>query len=190
GSETRGRHRLRGLLVMAEVALALAMVAGTLVTVRGFQTMANEAPGYRVDHALTMLLTAPIARYRTTADAEAMYNRVLERVREEPGVINAAFTTALPPEWTDHTDRIFLEGEPRPTRSDPARSPRSRIVTPTYFETMGVPLISGRLFTDHDDSIAPHGIIVSEAMARAYWPRQDAVGKRIGWAGNDTSLAA
>ena len=189
GSEGRGRHRLRGLLVTAEVALALSMLAGTLVTVRGFQTMANQAPGYRVDHALTMQLTAPIARYPTTADAEAMYDRVLDRVRAEPGVLDAAFATALPPDWSDHGDRVFLEGEPRPTRSDPARTPRSRIVTPAYFAAMEIPLISGRSFTNHDDATSPSGIVVSEAMARAYWPNQNPLGKRIGWAGNDTTMA-
>jgi putative ABC transport system permease protein len=189
GSEGRGRHRLRGLLVTTEVALALSMLAGTLVTVRGFRTMSMQTPGYRVDHALSMQLTAPIARYRTTADAEAMYDRVLERVRAEPGVADAAFATTLPAEWADHGDRIFLEGERRPTRSDPARTPRSRIVSPTYFVTMGIPLIRGRSFTQHDDSTSPRTIIVSETMARTYWPNQNALGKRIGCACDDTTMS-
>ncbi len=98
-SEGRSRHRLRGLLVAGEMALALTMLAGTIVTVRGFESLADEAPGYRVDHALTMQLTAPIARYQTTADAEAMYNRVLAAVRAEPGVEDAALSTMLPPDW-------------------------------------------------------------------------------------------
>jgi putative ABC transport system permease protein len=189
GSETRGRHRLRGLLVTAEVALALTMLAGTLVTVRGFETMANRAPGYRVDHALTMQLTAPFARYGTMAEAEAMYDQVLTRVRSEPGVSNAAYINMLPPERSDHTDRIFLDGEPRPTRSEPARAPRSRIVTSSYFGAMDIPIISGRSFTDHDDSTSAPVIVVSEAMARAYWPHESPLGKRIGWAGNDTTMA-
>jgi putative ABC transport system permease protein len=188
-SETRGRHRLRGFLVMGEMALALTMLAGTIVTVRGFAALANQAPGYRADHALTMQLTAPLARYATEADAERMYDRVLARLRAEPGVENAAFTTALPPEWNDHGDRIFLEGEPRPSRGDPARSPRSRVVTPTYFAAMQIPLMSGRSFTEHDDSTSASVIVVSEAMARAYWPGQNPLGKRIGWAGDDTTMA-
>ena len=188
-SESRGRHRLRGILVMAEMALALTMLAGTIVTVRGFGALARQAPGYRADHALTMQLTAPYARYATEADAEAMYNGVLERVRAEPGVLNAAYATALPPEWNDHGDRIFLDGEPRPTRSDPARSPRSRIVSATYFETMEIPIIRGRTFTKSDDSTSRAVIVVSESMARTYWPAQDPIGKRIGWAGNDTTMA-
>jgi putative ABC transport system permease protein len=188
-SEGSGRHRLRSLLVMAEMALALTMLAGTIATVRGFQALARQAPGYRVDHALTMQLTAPFARYATEADAEAMYNRVLDRVRAEPGVVNAAYTTSLPPDWSDHGDRIFLEGEPRPTRSDPARTPRSRIVTPAYFTTMEIPLIRGRVFTDLDDSTSRAVIVVSQSMARAYWPGQNPLGKRIGWAGNDTTMS-
>jgi putative ABC transport system permease protein len=188
-SPSRGRHRLRGLLVSAEMALALTMLAGTIVTVRSFTTLANEAPGYRADHVLTMQLTAPIAGYRTAADAEAMYDRVLASLRAEPGVENAAFTSLLPPEWGNYRSRIFLEGERRPTRSDPARTPRSQMVTPGYFATMKIPLVSGRLFTVHDDSTSSAAIVVSESMARAYWPGQSPLGKRIGCACNDTTMS-
>jgi putative ABC transport system permease protein len=188
-SPSRSRHRLRGLLVSAEMALALTMIAGTIVTVRGFTALANEAPGYRADHALTMQLTAPIARYRTTAVAEAMYEQVLNAVRGERGVEGAALTTLLPPEWGEYRSRIFLEGEPRPTRVDAARTPRWQMVTPDYFATMGIPLVSGRSFTVHDDSTSPAVIVVSESMARAYWPGQSPIGKRIGWAGNDTTMS-
>ena len=188
-SPSRGRHRLRGLLVSAEMALALAMLAGTVMTVRGFGRLANEAPGYRVDHALTMQLTAPIARYRTEAAAEAMYNELLDVVRAEPGVEDAAFTTILPPEWVEYRSRIFLEGEPRPMRSDPARTPRWQMVTPDYFATMDIPLVSGRSFTAHDDSLSSAVVVVSESMARAYWPGESPLGKRIGFAGNDTTMA-
>jgi putative ABC transport system permease protein len=187
--ESRGGRRLRGLLVLGEMALALTMLAGTIVTVRGFVGLAHEAPGYRVDHAVTMQLTAPIARYSGETEAEAMYDRVLDRVRAEPGVENAAFATSLPPEWSDHHDRLFREGEPRPTRSDPALTPRSRIVSPSYFATMGVPLVSGRSFTIHDDARSPSVIVVSETMARSYWPNQNPLGKRLGCACDDTTMS-
>jgi putative ABC transport system permease protein len=187
-SEGRLRHRLRGLLVSGEMALALTMLAGTIVTVRGFEALANEAPGYRVDHALTMQLTAPIARYRTTAEAEAMYARVLAAVRAEAGVEDAALSTMLPPDWAKYDSRIFLEGEPRPTRSDPARTPRWQMATPGYFATMDIPLIRGRGFTEHDDSTSGSVIVVSESMARAYWPNENPLGKRIGCACNDTTM--
>ncbi|HEY2164002.1 MAG TPA: FtsX-like permease family protein, partial [Gemmatimonadaceae bacterium] len=188
-SESRSRHRLRALLVSGEMALALPMLAGTIVTVRGFETLANQVPGYRVDHALTMQLTAPIARYRTTADAEAMYTRVLAAVQAEPGVANAALSTMLPPDWAKYESRIFLEGEPRPTRSDPARTPRWQMATPGYFATMDIPLVQGRVFTEHDDSTSAGVIVVSESMARAYWPNQSPLGKRIGYASNDTTMS-
>ena len=187
-SEGRSRHRLRGLLVSGEMALALTMLAGTIVTVRGFEALANEAPGYRVDHALTMQLTAPIARYRATADAEAMYNRVLAAVRAQPGVEDAALSTMLPPDWAKYDSRIFLEGEPRPTRSDPARAPRWQMVTPGYFATMGIPLVRGRALTDNDDSTSASVIVVSQSMARAYWPNESPLGKRIGCACDDTTM--
>ena len=189
GSEGRGRHRLRGLLVMAEMALSVTMLAGTIVTVRGVAALAHEDPGYRADHALTMQLTASYARYPTSADAEAMYDRVVARVRREPGVVDAALTTGLPPEWSDDRGRIFLAGEPRPTRAEPARSPRWRMVTPEYFTTMGIPIVAGRGFTAHDDSLAPSVMVVSESMARAYWPGQSPIGKRVGCACDDTTMS-
>lgn len=188
-SQGRARHRLRGLLVSGEMALALTMLAGTIVTVRGFATLANEAPGYRADHALTMQLTAPYARYATEADAEAMYAKVLGAVRAEPGVEDASLATMLPPDWINYDARIFLEGERRPTRSDPARTPRWQMVTPGYFATMGIPLVRGRSFTDLDDSTSRSVIVVSESMARSYWPNESPLGKRIGCACNDTTMS-
>jgi len=188
-SPSRSRHRVRGLLVSAEMALALTMVAGTIVTVRGFLALANEPLGYRVDRALTLQLTAPFARYPTTADAEAMYDRVLSAVRAEAGVQDAAFTTMLPPDWSAYTQRIFLDGEPRPTRSDAARTPRWQMVTPGYFAAMGIPVISGRAFTDLDDSTSLPVVMISASMARAYWPGRSPLGQRIGCACNDTTMS-
>ena len=109
-------------------------------------------------------------------------------VRAEPGVENAALSTMLPPDWTKYDSRIYLEGEPRPTRSDPARAPRWQMVTPGYFATMGIPLVRGRALTDHDDSTSASAIVVSESMARAYWPDQSPLGERIGCACDDTTM--
>jgi predicted permease len=188
-SPGRARHRLRGLLVSAEMALALTMLAGTIVTVRGFRALASEAPGYRVDHALTMQLTAPLARYQGTAAVDAMYRELLGAVRAEPEVVDAALTTILPPEWGENHARIYLEGERKPTRGDPARTPRWQMVTPGYFATMDIPLVSGRAFTDHDDSTTGRVMVVNESMARAYWPNASPIGKRIGCACDDTTLS-
>ncbi len=188
-SAGRSRTRLRGLLVSAETALALSIIAGTIMTVRGFRTLVREDPGYRADHALTMQLTAPIARYSTTAAADAMYERVLDAVRNVPGVEAAALSTHLPPEWGVRQARIYLEGELKPTRSDPARTPRWAMVTPDYFTSMGIRLLDGRAFTAHDDSTSPSAIVISESMARTYWPGQSAIGKRIGSAGSDTTMS-
>ncbi len=188
-SAGRARTRLRGLLVSAETALALSIIAGTIMTVRGFRTLAHEDPGYRPGQALTMQLTAPIARYSTTTAADAMYERVLAAVREVPGVESAALSTHLPPEWGSRQARIHLEGEAKPTRSDPARMPRWAMVTPDYFEAMGIRLLSGRTFAARDDSTSPSALVISESMARSYWPGQSALGKRIGYAGNDTTMS-
>ncbi|HVX41910.1 MAG TPA: ABC transporter permease [Gemmatimonadaceae bacterium] len=189
GSEGKRRHGPRGLLVAAEMAIALTMLAGTLVTVRGFAALLHEPPGYRVDHALTMQLTAPIARYSSETAARSMYERVLDEVRAVPGVVSAAYANALPPDWNDAHARVFLDGEVQPRDGEPARSPRRRIVSPDYFAAMRVSAISGRIFNNNDDSRSGRVVVVNEAMARAYWPGRSAVGMRLGTAGADTAMA-
>ncbi len=189
GSSASGRRkRLRSLLVVAEMALALVMISGTTIMVRGFQALSTGAPGYRVDHALTFTLSAPEARYPKESAVSDLFARVVDRLRQEPGVENAAVVNGLPPAWNDIHQRIYLEGEPRPTRGDVARRPRTRTITPTYFAAMGIPLLSGRTFTDQDDSAAMRVIVVDEEMARRYWPGMNPVGKRIGFTGGDTAL--
>ena len=157
------------------MALALTMLAGTIVTVRGFASARERSAGLSCSTTRSRCSSRrPFARYRDDRGRRGdVRSTCSTAMRAEPGVADAALTTILPPEWGEYRSRIFLEGEPRPTRSDPARTPRWQMVTPGYFATMDIPLVSGRSFTDHDDSTSSAVIVVSESMARAYWPGRE-----------------
>jgi putative ABC transport system permease protein len=176
---TGGRQRVRSALVVGEVALALMLLFGTGLMVRSFIGLIDADQGYAVDRALTMQLTLPSARYKTDDELTAFYTKLVDRVRELPGVRGAGVTSALPPAWEDHSARFILEGEPKPQRGDPAHRERLRLISDGYLAGLGVPVRRGRDFDRHDDRTGPPVALVSDAFARKYWPGQDPIGKRI-----------
>jgi putative ABC transport system permease protein len=174
-----GRQRLRSALVVGEVALALVLLVGTGLMVRSFIGLVDTDQGYTVKRALTMQLTLPPARYKTDAQLSAFYTTLVDRVRELPGVQSAAVTSSPPPSWDDNSTRFILEGESKPQRGDPAHQERLRIASDGLFATLGASVKRGRDFNRHDGEESPSVAIVSEALARRYWPGEDAIGKRI-----------
>jgi len=174
-----GRLRLRSLLVVGEVALALMLLFGTGLMVRSFIGLVETDQGYAIERALTMQLTLPRSRYKSDDDRAQFYSKLLDRVRELPGANAASLINELPPSWNDNSNRFILEGEPKPQRGDPAHQERMHLVWDGYFAAMGTAVRRGREFDRHDDTAHPSVAIVSEAFARKYWPGQDAVGKRI-----------
>ena len=183
-----GRHRLRSVLVVGEVALALMLLFGTGLMVRSFIGLVETDHGYAIEKALTMQLTLPDARYKSDDERAQFYSRLLERVRELPGVSAASLINELPPSWNDYSNRFILEGEPKPQRGDPAHQERMHLVWDGYFAAMGIAVRRGRDFDRHDDKSHPSVAIVSEAFARKYWPGHDAVGKRISVLADSMSL--
>ena len=174
-----GRQRVRSALVVGEVALALVLLFGTGLMVRSFIGLIDSDQGYTVERALTMQLTLPADRYRADDDVSAFYTKLVDRVRELPGVRAAGVTSALPPAWEDNSTRFILEGEPKPQRGDPAHRERMRLVSDGYLAALGVPVRQGRDFDRHDDRTSPSVAVVSEAFARRYWPGENPIGKRI-----------
>jgi putative ABC transport system permease protein len=115
-----GRLRLRSVLVVGEVALALMLLFGTGLMVRSFIGLVETDQGYTIEKALTMQLTLPDARYKSDDDRARFYSRLLDRVRELPGVGAAGLINEAPPSWNDVSNRFILEGEAKPQRGDPA----------------------------------------------------------------------
>lgn len=171
----RSRPRLRQGLVVAEMSLALIVLAAGALFLRGLARFEDRDPGWKVDGLLTARVTLPAARYPSREASAAFLQRLSERVAALPGVERSALAWIIPVGGFAGGMRFQVEG----TLIAAERAPETAIngVTPGYFDTLGLRLREGRLFTDADSGEPV--VIVNETMARQVWPGQSAVGKRI-----------
>jgi len=177
GSVGPRRRRLRSLFVIGEVALSLMLLVGSGLLLQSFAKVRGLNPGFRAEHVLTVRVDAPVTKYGDFAKREAFFERVLDRVRTLPGVKAAGFTSALPLTWDGGTSSFTPEG--RVLDPNVSYDANNRVVTPGYFEAMGIPLKRGRFFTAADGKDGPPVVIINETMARKFWPNQDPVGQRF-----------
>jgi putative ABC transport system permease protein len=178
------RQRLLGALVVAEVALALVLLAGAGLMIRSFTYLQNVPLGFAPSQLTTMRLTLPATTYGQGAPRVNFFEQLLQGLRAVPDVIDASAITALPlaggGPWVEE---VTLEG--RDTSSGGTPLPASvNAVMPHYFRTMGIPLLAGRDFTEQDRGAfwlggAPLTMVVNETFARRYWPNEDPLGKRF-----------
>lgn len=173
-----GSHRLRGSLVVAEVALSLMLLVGAGLLARSFLSLLRTNPGFNADNIITMNLVLPSVKYKEEPQRAVFYNDLVERVKTYPGVVSAAVVNFLPLGGANSSDAYLVEGVPEPAPGD-ENDGRYRVCTPDYFRTMSIPVIKGRGFTDQDKAGAPPVVIVNETMARKHWPNEEAIGKRI-----------
>ena len=176
GSGAHGT-RIRQILVVVEVALSLVLLASAGVLVRSLIGLQRVNPGFVTERAVVMQVMLPQTRYPDAAAMTGFYRRLRDEVRTLPGATAAAVATTLPLSGSDIGVGFEIDGRPadRNTRTSAAFFG----VSPEYFSTMGIPLVRGRGFGEHDDEHATGVIVVSEAMAAKYWPGEDPVGKRI-----------
>src|SRR5437868_3869189 len=171
-------NRIRGLLVISEVAVSFILLIGAGLLINSFLHLRNVDPGFRAERALTMKIVLPEVRYADKEQRADFYRELIRRVDSLPGVISAAVATNLPLTESGNSVGISIEG-----RADPApdRVPIviTRIISPRYFETMGIPLLKGRAFAEEDKAESPAVVVVSEGTARRFWPGEDALGKHI-----------
>jgi putative ABC transport system permease protein len=170
--------RLRSLLVVAEVAISLVLLIGAGLLINSFLRLRNVDPGFRAENLLTMKIVLPDLKYETKAKRSAFYTDLVQRVRSLAGVRSAAVTTNLPLYFQGNSISVTIEGRPEPPPGQELIVV-TRIISPGYFDTMSIPLLKGRQLTDQDTDDSPNVVVVSEAMARRYWPGEEAVGKRI-----------
>jgi putative ABC transport system permease protein len=177
-----GSHRLRGLLVVSEVALSLMLLISAGLLIRSFLQLVKTDPGFNADSLLTMNLVLPAAKYKDEPQRAAFYSELIRRVEGLPGVESAAAVNHLPLGGSNSSTSFLVEGlsEPPPGQEFGGRY---RVCTPNYFKTMGIAVLKGRAFTDQDRAGAPPVIIVNETLARKYWPNTDAIGKRMRYTG-------
>jgi putative ABC transport system permease protein len=167
------------LLVTAEVAVSLVLLIAAGLLINSFLRLRNTHPGFRVDHLLTMKVELPGLKYEQAPRRNEFFNNVVQRVQAIAGVRSAAVTTNVPLQIRQgNSISIQIEGRPQPP---PGQEPIvvTRIISPGYFETMGIPLLAGRQLTDQDGEKSPSVAVISDTMAHRHWPGEEAVGKRF-----------
>ncbi len=174
------RHgRLRGLLVVFEVALALALTVGAGLLLKGFLRLQQVNPGFNARGVLIAGLNLSSARHSTPQKRLEFHREFLNRLEATPGVKAAGIVTALPLSGINMGAAIHIEGRAEP-RPDEAPTVWWRSATAGYFRALEIPLRRGRLFTEHDNENSERVALVNEAMARRFWPGEDPLGKRFG----------
>jgi putative ABC transport system permease protein len=172
----RGSDRLRSILVIGQIALGLVLLSGASLLIASFAHLARQDPGVKTDHVLTFGVNLPSARYND-ARSVSFYDQLVGRLKALPGAQSAAAGNPLP--FTGDQINVSFDIEERPT--PPASRPHAdmAIVTPGYFQTLGIPTVEGRDFLPRDDASAPPVLIVNRAFADKFFPGEQVVGKRI-----------
>jgi putative ABC transport system permease protein len=182
--ETRGAsgghatQKLRSLLVVLEVTLALVLLVGAGLMVKGFRNLLHLEMGFDRNDVLTLHVELPEAKYRTKDEIAGYYDRALPALASLPGVNSAACLTNVPSGWSWQYAAYAAEGRP-PTPPGQMPAAVSQIVTPGFLSALRVPLLKGRFITEQDSRDAPPVVVISESMARQAWPGQDPLGRHL-----------
>ena len=183
GSAGAPRTRMRAALVVAEVAVALMLLAGAGLMLRSFQRLMAVEYGFDPDRLLTLQVWLPVpndrskGRFQTHAQRRSFYERALAAVGAVPGVRQAALISRLPLNGQNDA-RVTIEGR-AVGPDEPPVTAEGRLVSPNYFETMGIPLLSGDGLPAVADSLSRRHVVVNRTMAEKFWPGADAIGRRL-----------
>jgi len=178
----RARNRFRSALVVAEVALGVALMVAAGLLVRTFRELSNVRPGWDASHVLTFQITLSQDRYADRNLTLSFFERMMNGLEQLPGVESAGSThwIVLRPGPERNSTTVGLEGDPAQT-GDSGIVTDNRVITPDYLRAIRVPLVAGRFFDWHDRVGSPPVILVNDIFAREFFPKGDAVGKRIYW---------
>ena len=181
GAPASGRHasRVRRALVVAEIGVTVVLLAGAGLLARSFAELRRVDPGFDVRNLLVLRIAPDVTKYQSNQSRNDYYGRVLDSIRELPGVASTAAVTFLPMSTIgqDFYRPYWLDG----ARPDAFAGTQAnvRMATPGYFATLGLPLVSGREFTVQDAPDAPRVIIINESLARSAWKGEDPIGRTL-----------
>ena len=187
------RKRVRASLVVAEIAIAVVLVAGAGLLLRSFQRLVSVEPGFEPDKVLALQVwlavpnDAPKGRFFTQQQRQDFYSRIRDAISQTPGVVDAAIVSRLPFRGST-SSRFGIEGRPAP--DDQPRFTEVRAISPTYFATMGIPILRGPQVPDLRDSASTATVVISQAFADKYFPGEDPVGRRIQLGGSQAPFIA
>jgi len=171
------RHAWRRVLVAAQFALALGVLTGALVLLHSLTRLVGVAPGFQPAHVLTASVNLPDARYPSPGDDAAFFGRLLDRLRAQPAIVSVGAAMPVPLSGNNIATSFDRPAAPLPQAEQP--STQIGVITPGYFNAMGIPLLHGRDFTDQDRHGSPEIAIVNQAFARQYLKGTAILGERL-----------
>ena len=186
GSDSPRRHRMRALLVVSEVALSLVLLVGAGLMIRSFSRLLAVDPGFKADHVLTAFVSLPVSKYQKWQEQTAFFDRLLERLRNIPGVSAAGAVTDIPLYGGSSTG-FDVEGRVPATPGQRAMTDY-RLISSDYFAAMGMKVVKGRAFSRSDTAISPGVVIINETLAKRFFPGEDPIGKRLDMSGEPKDL--
>jgi putative ABC transport system permease protein len=173
-----GAGKLRALLVTSEIALALVLLVGAGLMVKGFRNLLNLNMGFDRTGVLTFQVALPEGKYQKDDQVLGYYDRALRGLESLPGVQSAACVTSIPAGWSWNRSEYRAEGAP-PLKPGERPTTVSQFVSPDFFVTLRIPLIEGRVLSAQDIRTSAPVVVISESMARRNWPDQSAIGKHV-----------
>jgi len=186
GTAGAGSQRLRGTLVVAEVALSLTLLVGAGLLIRSFLRLQDVDTGFRPEGVLTMRISLPSEKYAKIEQNRTFFRELLAQIRRLPGVDAAGGATGLPLSGAGWSGTTTLDSQAvQPQDASPEADQRP--VFPGYFEALAIPLVRGRYFEQRDNETGAPVAIIDETMANTYWPKEDPIGKRIKQGGRQSS---
>ena len=189
GGKRAGKHRARRVLVVAEVALSVMLLAGAGLLIRSFTRLMSVDPGFRTDHLMSFALALPEAKYQEPVRQASMIDAVMDRIRTLPGVLSAGAGQGLPLTGYGFSLSFAIAGR-APLRPSEEPDAELRITTPDYLATLGIRITRGRGFSKLDDASAPRVLLITEEAARKFFPNEDPLGKHVtlGWMRDSVKL--
>jgi putative ABC transport system permease protein len=176
--------RLRGALVVAQVAIAVALLVGAGLLIRSLSRLSNQNPGFEFQSVLKMEINVARSRYQGKGELARLQQQILDQIAARRGVEAATLSTELPGFAGGWTNDILPEGHP-PLKPGELINVDWAIVSRDYFRTLQIPILRGRSFTTDEDANGKPVVLVDENLARRFWPNQEAVGKHIKYDGPD-----
>ena len=180
-SPGRGRTRMSSAIVIGEIAMSLVLVASAGLLIRSFLALTRVDPGFTAERVIAARVSPPERAYADAEKIRELYRLVLEQARGFPGTTSAAAVNPLPLRDGLNGMAIRVQGQFEDMRNALPSADHYALVTPGYVKSMGVPLIAGRDIAESDRADGPAVVLVSESLAKQFWPGKSAVGKRIGY---------
>jgi putative ABC transport system permease protein len=179
GSQTGGHNRAGSLFIVSEIALSFILLAGAGLLIKSFLHLREINPGFNPDNVLVMRLTLPPGKYKQGEPRAQVYKQLVDQVKSTPGVKSAGVVLSLPLGGDTFGVGRGLIPEGRPMTPEEQTNSMYYTVTPDYFQTLQIPLQTGRTFTDQDTLETTKVVIINETLARRLWPNESPIGRRF-----------